>query len=25
MDEWEFTRWLDALVEAGLIGEWQWD
>lgn len=25
MDERELTWWLDALAEAGLIGEWQWD
>jgi hypothetical protein len=25
MAERELTRWLDALAEAGLIGEWQWD
>ena len=25
MDERELTYWLDALAEAGLIGDWQWD
>ena len=25
MEELELNRWLDALAEAGLIGEWQWD
>ena len=24
MDERELTYWLDALAEAGLIGDWQW-
>jgi len=25
MDALELSHWLDALVEAGLIGVWQWD
>ena len=25
MEERELPHWVDALAEAGLIGEWQWD
>jgi hypothetical protein len=25
MEERELTFWLNALAEAGLIGDWQWD